>query len=97
LVLEGEQCLKTTKTGIRQHAGEGAIVEEGETMRMVEVGNPLAFAIPRLLQGVSPRGVSSNVRTITCSICSSLICRGAPSRGSSYNPSKRARTNRPRH
>src|SRR5687768_3247459 len=40
--------------------------------------NPLAFAMPRLLQCVSPRGVSSSVRTITVSICSSLICRGAP-------------------
>jgi hypothetical protein len=59
--------------------------------------NPLAFARPRLLQCVSPRGVSSSVRTITCSICSSLICRGAPGRDSSYNPSRRSRTNRPRH
>ena len=38
-VLEGEQCLETTKTGIRKRAGEGAIVEEGETMRMVGIGN----------------------------------------------------------
>jgi quercetin dioxygenase-like cupin family protein len=38
-VLEGEQCLETTKAGIRKHAGEGAIVEEGETMRMVGIGN----------------------------------------------------------
>jgi quercetin dioxygenase-like cupin family protein len=37
-VLEGEQCLETTKAGIRKHAGEGAIVEEGETMRMVGTG-----------------------------------------------------------
>jgi len=38
-VLEGEQCLETTKTGIQKHAGEGAIVEEGETMRMVGIGS----------------------------------------------------------
>jgi quercetin dioxygenase-like cupin family protein len=38
-VLEGEQCLETTKAGIRKRAGEGAIVEEGETMRMVGLGN----------------------------------------------------------
>lgn len=38
-VLEGEQCLETTKAGIRKHAGEGAIVEEGETMRMVGIGS----------------------------------------------------------
>ena len=37
-VLEGEQCLETTKAAIRKHAGEGAIVEEGETMRMVGIG-----------------------------------------------------------
>ena len=41
--------------------------------------------------------VSSRVRTITCSICSSVIRRGAPGRGSSYNPSRRSRRNRPRH
>ena len=46
---------------------------------------------------VWPRGVSSSVRTITCSIRSSLIWRGVPGRGSSYNPSRRSRTNRPRH
>ena len=39
----------------------------------------------------------SSVRTITCSICSSLICRGVPGRGSSYSPSSRSRINRPRH
>lgn len=38
-VLEGEQCLETTKVGIQKHAGEGAIVEEGETMRMVGIGS----------------------------------------------------------
>jgi quercetin dioxygenase-like cupin family protein len=38
-VLEGEQCLETTKAGIRKRAGEGAIVEEGETMRMVGIGD----------------------------------------------------------
>ncbi len=56
-----------------------------------------AFAIPRLLQCVATRGVSSSVRTITCSTWSSVICRGVPGRGSSYNPSSRSRTNRPRH
>ena len=38
-VLEGEQCLETSKGGIRRHAGEGAIVEEGETMRMRGIGD----------------------------------------------------------
>lgn len=37
-VLEGEQCLETTTTTIRARAGEGAIVAEGETMRMVGTG-----------------------------------------------------------
>jgi hypothetical protein len=35
LVLEGEQCLETMSSAIRKHAGEGAIVAAGETMRMV--------------------------------------------------------------
>jgi quercetin dioxygenase-like cupin family protein len=37
-VLEGEQCLETTKSTIRAHAGQSAIVPEGETMRMVATG-----------------------------------------------------------
>jgi quercetin dioxygenase-like cupin family protein len=37
-VLEGEQCLETTRTTIRAVAGEGAIVAEGDTMRMVGTG-----------------------------------------------------------
>lgn len=37
-VLEGEQCLQTTRTTIRAHAGQGAIVAEGDTMRMVGTG-----------------------------------------------------------
>jgi quercetin dioxygenase-like cupin family protein len=37
-VLEGEQCLATTKSTIRAHAGQGAIVPAGETMQMVATG-----------------------------------------------------------
>jgi quercetin dioxygenase-like cupin family protein len=37
-VLEGEQCLQTTRTTIRARAGQGAIVAEGDTMRMVGTG-----------------------------------------------------------
>lgn len=37
-VLEGEQCLQTTRTTIRARAGQGAIVAEGDTMRMVATG-----------------------------------------------------------
>ena len=58
---------------------------------------PLALALPRLLQWVAPRGVASRVRTMTSSTCSSVTRRGAPGRGSSYKPSSRSRTNRPRH
>ena len=58
---------------------------------------PNALAISRVLQCVAPRGVVSSVRTITRSIWSSVIVRGAPGRGSSYKPSSRCRTNRPRH
>ena len=37
-VLEGEQCLQTTRTTVRARAGQGAIVAEGDTMRMVGTG-----------------------------------------------------------
>ena len=48
-VLEGEQCLETTKAGIRTRAGEGAIAEEGETMRMVGIGTGPRRAIVLVL------------------------------------------------
>ena len=59
--------------------------------------SPTALAICRVLQCVAPFGVDSNVLTTTASTCSSLIARGAPGRGSSSNPSRRASTNRARH
>ena len=37
-VLEGDQCLQTTRTTIRARAGQGAIVAEGDTMQMVATG-----------------------------------------------------------
>jgi quercetin dioxygenase-like cupin family protein len=37
-VLEGEQCLQTTRTTIRAHAGQSALVAEGDTMRMTATG-----------------------------------------------------------
>ena len=37
-VLEGEQCLQTTRSTVRARAGQGAIVAEGDTMRMVATG-----------------------------------------------------------
>jgi quercetin dioxygenase-like cupin family protein len=37
-VLEGEQCLQTTRNAIRARARQSAIVAEGDTMRMVGTG-----------------------------------------------------------
>jgi quercetin dioxygenase-like cupin family protein len=37
-VLEGEPCLSTATATIRARAGQGAIVEAGETMQMIGVG-----------------------------------------------------------
>jgi hypothetical protein len=59
---------------------------------------PVARAIDRVDQWVSWwGGGSSSVLVITCSTWASLIVRGRPGRGSSDSPSKRPRTNRPRH
>src|ERR1035437_1617691 len=51
----------------------------------------------RVLQCVSPRGVDSNVFTMTASTCSSVMRRGVPGRGSSSRPSTRSSMNRCRH
>ena len=48
-------------------------------------------------QCVASVGVRSKVDTTTCSICASVIFRGAPGRGSSESPSNRDSTNRRRH
>ena len=58
---------------------------------------PAAFAIDRVLQWVSPGGVVSSVFTMMASTASSVIVRGAPTRGSSYNPARRCATNWLRH
>ena len=58
---------------------------------------PAALAIDRVLQWVSPGGVDSSVFTRIASTASSVIVRGAPTRGSSYNPAKRRATNWLRH
>src|SRR3970040_387115 len=58
---------------------------------------PAALAMVRVLQCVSPFGVVSSVLTITASTASSDTVRGAPTRGSSYKPSRRrSRTPPPR-
>src|SRR5512143_3837336 len=51
----------------------------------------------RVLQCVAPRGMDSRVRVITRSTSVSIICRGAPGRGSSISPSRRRLVNRVRH
>ena len=58
---------------------------------------PAAWAIDRVDQCVSRPGVSSSVRVISCSTCSSVITRGRPGRGSSHSPSNRPATNLDRH
>ena len=58
---------------------------------------PAALAMVRVLQCVSPFGVVSRVFTITASTASSDTVRGAPTRGSSYNPASRLALNRSRH
>lgn len=51
----------------------------------------------RVFQCVASRGVDSRVRVITRSTSASIICRGAPGRGSSSRPSRRWVVNRPRY
>jgi hypothetical protein len=58
---------------------------------------PVARAKDRVDQWVASFGVVSRVMTSTCSICSSVIVRAAPGRGSSARPSSRRATNRDRH
>src|SRR5215217_8829097 len=63
----------------------------------VERLRPLWAAIDARDQCVASVGVRSKVDTTTCSICASVIFRGAPGRGSSESPSNRDSTNRRRH
>ena len=63
----------------------------------VERDNPDSVAIDARDQCVASFGVRSKVATMTTSICSSLMLRGPPGRGSSTRPSKRCSTNRRRH
>jgi quercetin dioxygenase-like cupin family protein len=55
-VLEGEQCLQTTRTTIRARAGQGAIVAEGDTMRMVATGNAPRRALVVILHHADKPG-----------------------------------------
>jgi quercetin dioxygenase-like cupin family protein len=58
-VLEGEQCLETTRTTIRATAGHGAIVAEGDTMRMVGTGTGPRKALVLILHDADkPGGVT---------------------------------------
>ena len=55
-VLEGEQCLETTRTAIKAAAGEGAIVAEGDTMRMVGTGSGPRKALVLILHDADKPG-----------------------------------------
>jgi quercetin dioxygenase-like cupin family protein len=55
-VLEGEQCLQTTKATIRARAGEGAIVAEGDTMRLVATGTGPRRALVLVLHDADQPG-----------------------------------------
>ena len=48
-VVAGEQCLETTTRVIRASAGEGAIVAEGDTMRLVATGTAARRALVLIL------------------------------------------------
>src|SRR5919106_4451199 len=63
----------------------------------VDRDSPASAAIDARDQWVASLGVRSSVATRTCSICSSLMLRGPPGRGSSSSPSSRFATNRRRH
>jgi quercetin dioxygenase-like cupin family protein len=55
-VLEGEQCLQTTRSTIRATAGRGAIVPEGDTMRMVATGTGPRRALVLILHDTNQPG-----------------------------------------
>ena len=55
-VLEGEQCLQTTRTTIRAGANQGAIVAEGDTMRMVGTGTGPRRALVLILHDADKPG-----------------------------------------
>ena len=62
----------------------------------VDLDNPVSAAIDARDQCVASLGWRSRVATSTSSICSSVIVRGAPGRGSSAKPSSRRSINRRR-
>ena len=79
-----------TRCGLRPNARQ--------IREIADCDMPVAAAIDRVDQCVSAPGPrSSSVLVITSSTCSSVIFRGAPSRGSSLKPSSRDIWNRPRH
>jgi len=55
-VLEGEQCLQTTRATIRARAGQGAIVAEGDTMRMMAAGTGPRRALVLILHDADKPG-----------------------------------------
>ena len=69
-VLEGEQCLQTTRTTIRAAAGHGAIVAEGDTMRMVGTGAGPRKALVLILHDPEKPGGFSLEAPIQLKSCS---------------------------
>jgi quercetin dioxygenase-like cupin family protein len=55
-VLKGEQCLQTTRSTITARAGWGAIVAEGDTMRMVGTGSGPRRALVLILHDTDKPG-----------------------------------------
>ena len=55
-VLEGEQCLQTTRSTIRARARQSAIVAEGDTMRMVGTGTGPRRALVLILHDADKPG-----------------------------------------
>src|SRR5262249_27416893 len=92
-LLHKERVLRSLKASVRCGCKPKA-----RQMRLTVLWlNPQRAAIARVLQGVASRGLASSVSVTICSTCPSLMWRGAPGRGSSSKPSRRAARNRLRH
>jgi hypothetical protein len=79
----------STRYGLSPNARQIREIADGDM--------PTCRASPLVDQWVASLGEASNVSSSTRSICSSVIVRAAPGRGSSTRPSSRRATNRERH
>ena len=62
-VLEGEQCLQTTTGTVKAHAGQGAMVAGGDTMRLVVTGSTARRSLVLVLHD-SERPASSIIDSL---------------------------------